>query len=80
MVYPRLMDLGSATITAVVYRTTSGKSTDPWSKSEEIDHLVMGRGVRCTWTWDQFRIILINNRPAQLVVVFRKAQNGRIVY
>jgi hypothetical protein len=27
--------------------------TDPWSKSEEIDHLVMGRGVRCTWTWDQ---------------------------
>ncbi len=28
-------------------------TTDPWSKSEEIDHLVMGRGVRCTWTWDQ---------------------------
>jgi len=21
--------------------------------SEEIDHLVMGRGVRCTWIWDQ---------------------------
>jgi len=28
-------------------------ASDPWSKSEEIDHLVMGRGVRCTWTWDQ---------------------------
>ena len=26
MVYPRLMDLGSVVITAVVYRSTSGKS------------------------------------------------------
>ena len=21
--------------------------------SEEIDHLIMGRSVRCTWIWDQ---------------------------
>ena len=26
---PHLLDLGSVTITAVVYRSTSGKSTDP---------------------------------------------------
>ena len=29
-------------------------------------------------TPSQFRMILINNRPAQPVVVFRKAQNGHI--
>jgi|21_taG_2_1085346.scaffolds.fasta_scaffold08126_4 hypothetical protein len=36
-------------------RDTQTTCPDPWSKSEEIDHLVMGRGVRCTWTWDQLQ-------------------------
>ena len=46
-----LMDLGSVTITAVVYRATSGKSTDPWSY--QVDTLVLSMDLTAGKTWDQ---------------------------
>jgi len=45
------MDLGSDTITAVVYRATSGKSTDPWSY--QVDTLVPTMDLSADRTWDQ---------------------------
>ena len=45
------MDLGSVTITAVVYRATSGKSTDPWSY--QVDILVLSMDLTAGKTWDQ---------------------------